>query len=89
MATHLRTEIVVDALQMAIARRKPALGLVHRSARRVQYASLSFGKRLEDEGLVPSVGQVGSAHDNALAESLVATLKTEPLNRNIGPPSRR
>src|SRR5215212_4679088 len=49
MATHLRTELVVDALQMAIARRKPAPGLVHHSDRGVQYTSLSFGKRLEDE----------------------------------------
>jgi putative transposase len=79
MATHLRTELVVDALQMAIARRKPSPGLVHHSDRGVQYTSLSFGKRLEDEGLVPSMGQVGSAYDNALAESFIATLKTELL----------
>ena len=81
MATHLRTELVIDALQMAIARRKPAPGLVHHSDRGVQYTSLSFGKRLEDEGLLPSMGRVGSAHDNALAESFVATLKTELLYR--------
>jgi putative transposase len=85
MATHLRTEIVVDALQMAIARRKPAPGLVHHSDRGVQYTSLSFSKRLEDEGLLPSMGRVGSAHDNALAESFVATLKTELLYRNAWP----
>jgi putative transposase len=85
MATHLRTEIVVDALQMAIARRKPAPGLVHHSDRGVQYTSLSFGKRLEDEGLLPSMGRVGSAYDNALAESFVATLKTELLYRNTWP----
>ncbi len=61
MATHLlRAELVVDALQMAIARRKPAPGLVHHSDRGVQYTSLSFGKRLKDEGLVPSMGRVGS-----------------------------
>jgi putative transposase len=58
MATHLRTKLVVDALQRAIVRRKPAPGLVHHSDRGVQYTSLSFGKRLEDEGLVPSMGQV-------------------------------
>jgi putative transposase len=81
MATHLRTVLVIDALQMAIARRKPAPGLVHHSDRGVQYTSLSFGKRLEDEGLLPSMGRVGSAHDNALAESFVATLKTELLYR--------
>jgi putative transposase len=89
MATHLRTEIVVDALQMAIARRKPAPGLVHHSDRGVhrgvQYTSLSFSKRLEDEGLLPSMGRVGSAYDNALAESFVATLKTELLYRNTWP----
>lgn len=85
MATHLRTELVVDALQMAIARRKPEPGLVHHSDRGVQYTSLFFGKQLEDEGLVPSMGQVGSAYDNALAESFVATLKCELLYRNCWP----
>jgi transposase InsO family protein len=85
MATHLRTELVVDALQMAIARRKPAPGLVHHSDRGVQYTSLSFGKRLEDEELLPSMGRVGSAYDNALAESFIATLKTELLYRNTWP----
>jgi putative transposase len=85
MATHLRTELVVDALRMAIARRKPAPGLVHHSDRGVQYTSLSFGKKLKDEGLVPSMGRVGSAYDNALAESFVATLKTELLYRNAWP----
>ena len=88
MATHLRSELVVDALQMAIARRKPAPGLVHHSDRGVQYTSLSFGKKLEDEGLVPSMGRVGTAYDNALAESFVATLKTELLYRN-GWPTRQ
>ncbi len=85
MATHLRTELVVDALQMAIARRKPAPGLVHHSDRGVQYTSLSFGKRLEDGGLLPSMGRVGSAYDHALAESFVATLKTELLYRSSWP----
>jgi len=88
MATHLRTEIVVDALQMAIARRKPAPGLVHHSDRGGQYTSLSFSKRLEDEGLLPSMGRVGSAYDNALAESFLATLKTELLYRNTWPTRR-
>src|SRR3954454_25093627 len=79
MATHLRTELVLDALQMAIWRRKPAPGLIHHSDQGVQYASLSFGKRLEEAGIVPSMGKVGSALDNAMAESFVATLKTELL----------
>jgi putative transposase len=85
MAAHLRTELVLDALQMAIARRKPTPGLVHHSDRGVQYTSLSFGKRLEDKGFVPSMGRVGSAYDNALAESFVATLKTELLYRRSWP----
>jgi putative transposase len=85
MATHLRTELVVDALQMAIVRRKPAPGLVHHSDRGVQYTSLSFGKRLEEAKLVPSMGRVGSAYDNALAESFIATLKTELLYRSSWP----
>jgi putative transposase len=56
--------------------------LRHRSA---VHPSLFFGKRLEDEGLVPSMGQVGSAYDNALAESFVATLTMELLYRNTWP----
>ena len=79
MATHLRTELVADGLGMAIARRKPSPGLVHHSDRGVQYTALSFGQRLEEAGIVPSMGGVGSAYDNALAESFVATLKTELL----------
>ena len=85
MVTHLRTQLVVEALQMAIARRKPAPGLVYHSARGVQYTSLSFGKKLEDEGLVPSIGNVESAYDNVLAESFVAPLKTELLYRSTCP----
>ena len=85
MATHLRTELVVDALQMAIWRRKPQAGLIHHSDQGVQYTSLSFGKRLEEAGIVPSMGRVGSAYDNALAESFIATLKTELLYRHSWP----
>lgn len=85
MATHLRTELVVDALRMALWRRKPAAGLIHHSDQGVQYTSLSFGKRLEEAGIVPSMGRVGSAYDNALAESFVATLKTELLYRHSWP----
>lgn len=91
MATHLRTELVIDALQMAIARRKPAPGLVHHSDRGVQYTSLSFGKRLEDEGVLPSMGRVGSAYDNALAESFIATLNSSASYSTgaPGPPAKR
>ena len=85
MATHLRTELVVDALQMALWRRKPTAGLIHHSDQGVQYTSLSFGKRLEEAGIIPSMGRVGSAYDNALAESFIATLKTELLYRHSWP----
>jgi putative transposase len=77
MSDHPRTELVVDALEMALWRRKPSAGLVHHSDRGVQYTSLSFGKRLEEAGIVPSMGRVGSALDNAISESFVASLKTE------------
>ena len=85
MQTHLRTELVVDALQMALWRRKPPPGLIHHSDQGVQYTSLSFGKKLEEAGLVPSMGRVGSAYDNSMAESFVATLKTELLYCNRWP----
>jgi putative transposase len=70
---------VVDALEMALWRRKPTAGLVHHSDRGVQYTSLSFGKRLEEAGIVPSKGRAGSALDNAISESFVASLKCELL----------
>ncbi len=66
---------------MALWRRNPTPGLVHHSDQGAQYTSLYFGKRLEEAGIVPSMGRVGSAYDNALAESFVATLKTELLYR--------
>ena len=77
MATHLRTELVVDALEMALWRRTPDVGLIHHTDRGVQYTALSFSKRLEEAGIVASMGRVGSALDNALSESFVASLKCE------------
>lgn len=77
MASHLRAELVVEALEMAVWRRKPAPGLIHHSDRGSQYTSLSFGKHLEEAGVLPSMGRVGSAVDNAMAESFVSTLKAE------------
>src|SRR5919107_1298043 len=80
MAPHMRTELVVDALEMAVWRRKPVAGLlVHHSDRGVQYTAISFGKRLEEVGIVASMGRTGTALDNAMAKSFVATLKTELL----------
>jgi putative transposase len=77
MESHLRTELVVDALQMAVWRRKPAHGLVHHSDQGVQYTSLSFSERLKEVGIKPSMGRTGTALDNAMAESFVSTLKAE------------
>jgi putative transposase len=66
MDSHMRTEIVVDALEMAVWRRKPSAGLVvHHSDRGVQYTAISFGKRLEEVGIDPSMVRTGSALDNA------------------------
>jgi putative transposase len=85
MADHLRSELVIDALEMAICRRKPKAGLIHHSDQGVQYTSLAFGKRLEEAGIVASMGSVGSAYDNAMAESFVATLKSELLGEHCWP----
>jgi putative transposase len=81
MESHLRTELVVDALQMAVWRRKPAPGLVHHSDQGVQYTALSFSERLREVGITPSMGRTGSALDNAMAESFVSTLKAELVSR--------
>lgn len=85
MEGHLRTELVVDALRMAVWRRKPTPGLVHHSDRGVQYTSLSFGERLKEVGITPSMGRTGSALDNAMAESFVSTLKAELVDRRNFP----
>jgi putative transposase len=85
MAEHLRTELVVDALEMALWRRKPGAGLVHHTDRGSQYTALSFGKRLEEVGIVASMGRTGSVLDNAMAESFVSTLKAESVDRHRFP----
>jgi len=81
MENHLRTELVVDALRMAVWRRKPAPGLVHHSDQGVQYTALSFSERLREVGITPSMGRTGTALDNAMAESFVSTLKAELVSR--------
>ena len=81
MENHMRTELVVNALEMAVWRRKPSAGLVHHSDRGVQYTAISFGKRLAEVGIVPSMGRTGTALDNAMAESFIATLKIELVHR--------
>ena len=85
MADHLRTDLVLDALNMAIWNRRPQSGLVHHSDRGCQYTSLAFGRRLREAGIVPSMGSRGDAYDKALAESFFATLETELLMRQSFP----
>lgn len=85
MANHLRAEFVLDALNMAIYTRRPQPGLIHHSDRGSQYASVEFSSRLEEAGLLPSMGSVADAYDNAMAESFVSTLKRELIHRHSWP----
>jgi len=78
MANHLRTELVLDALNMALYRRKPT-NVIHHSDQGCQYTSIAFGKRCVDAGVRPSMGSVGDCFDNAMCESFNATLECELL----------
>jgi len=80
MANHLKTELVLDALDMALAQRRPE-SVIHHSDKGCQYTSYAFGKRCREAGVVPSVGSTGDAYDNAMAESFFATLEREVINR--------
>lgn len=81
MRDDLKAELVVDALGMALTRRRPQPGLVHHSDRGSQYTSLAFGKTMQDAEILPSMGRRGDAFDNAVAESFFASLETELLDR--------
>jgi putative transposase len=80
MATTLATRLVLDALNMALATRRPN-GVIHHSDQGSQYASIAFGQRCRDAGVRPSMGSVGDAYDNAMCESFFATLECELLDR--------
>lgn len=80
MDTNMRSELILEALNMAVTQRKPA-GVIHHSDRGSQYTSYAFGKRCREAGIMPSMGSVGDAYDNAMAESFFATLERELLNR--------
>jgi putative transposase len=82
IADHLRSELVVDALQMAIWRRQPDGTIVH-SDHGTQYTSWAFGRRLRAAGLLGSMGSIGDAYDNAVAESFFGTLQLEVLDRRV------
>jgi putative transposase len=79
-AGHLRVELVLAALEMAIRRRQPR-AVIHHSDQGSQYTSVAFGKRCQQAGVRPSMGSVGDAYDNAMCESFFATLECELLDR--------
>jgi putative transposase len=80
MGTDLRAQLVLDALNMALGRRRPT-SVIHHSDQGSQYTSLAFGLRCKEAGVRPSMGSVGDAYDNAMCESFFATLECELLQR--------
>jgi putative transposase len=80
MENHLRTELVIDALNMAIGQRHPTK-VIHHSDQGCQYTAVGFGLRCREVGVRPSMGSVGDAYDNAMCESFFATLECELLDR--------
>jgi putative transposase len=85
IADHMRAELVVDALQMAVDRRRPAPGLVHHSDQGSQYVSLALGQRCRQAGIELSMGSRGCAYDNAVCESFFKTVKNELVDRRSWP----
>ncbi len=84
-AGHMRTMLVLDALRMALHQRGPGadVELVHHSDRGSQYTSIDYTQTLADHGVLASVGSVGDAYDNALAESFVDSFKTELITDRV------
>jgi putative transposase len=82
MTDHLSTELVVDALDMALWQRRPE-SVVHHSDQGCQYTSTAFGSRCREMGVRPSMGSVGDCYDNAMCESFFATLECELLDRQM------
>jgi putative transposase len=80
MANHLRAELVLEALNMALWQRRPS-DVIHHSDQGCQYTSVAFGGRCREANVRPSMGSVGDAYDNALCESFFATLECELLDR--------
>jgi putative transposase len=85
MADHLRAELVVDALEMALYRRRPDPGLIHHSDQGCQYTAVLFGKRCAKAGIEVSMGSVGDCYDNAVCETFHATIKKEKIYRQSWP----
>jgi len=88
MADHMRAELVVEALEMALWQRRPGIGLVHHSDRGGQYVSLIFGQTARAAGIAVSMGAKGCALDNAVCEAFFATLKKELTCRRSWPTRR-
>lgn len=80
MAAHLRTDLVLSALNMALTQRKPT-SVIHHSDQGSQYTSVAFGARCREAGVRPSTGSVGDCYDNAMCESFFATLECELIDR--------
>jgi transposase InsO family protein len=85
MADHMRSDLVVDALNMAVARRQPEAGLIHHSDQGSQFVSLAFGQAAGKAWIARSMGSRGDCFDNAVAESFFATLKKELIHRRSWP----
>ena len=85
MADHLRAELVTDALEMALAHRRPDRGLIWHSDQGSQFVSLAFGQKARAAGIAQSMGSKGDCFDNAVAESFFATVKKELINRRSWP----
>ena len=84
-ASHMRTDLVLDALRMALAVREPGadVQLVHHSDAGSQYTSFDYSQTLDDHGVQASIGTVGDAYDNAMAESFVDSFKTELIRDRV------
>ena len=81
----MRTELVTDALQMALAKRRPDPGLIWHSDQGSQFILLAFGQQARAAGIAQSMGSKGDCYDNAVAESFFATLKKELVHDRSWP----
>jgi putative transposase len=88
MADHMRAELVVRALEMAVSQRRPQPGLIHHSDQGSQFVALGFGQACAKNGIARSMGSTGVCWDNAVAETFFATLKKELVYRQSWPTRR-
>ena len=82
MRSDLKSELVLEALEMALSQRRPGKEVIHHSDQGSQYTSIGFGKRCREAGVRPSTGSVGDCFDNAMAESFFASLECELIDRS-------